>query len=148
MLVLKTDGDPIMIPLDSHIENIQGTYCDLNEYFCQMNFCLSGNWEYKKGIFDKFLDAERKVWLRVPFEVMSGRLDGECDGCDAIVKLGKPYVLNHLYNEGLDDEANISMTGGLFNQFQAPVDPDAPVKSRWVTQAEELLHQLEQTIVH
>ncbi|WP_314589220.1 YugN family protein [Paenibacillus terrigena] len=137
-----------MFTLESRLENVQGTYCDLSEFFCKMNFCLGGNWEYKQGIFDKHLDAERKVWLRIPFYVTSGHLDGECEGCDAIVQLGKPFVLNHLYNEGLDDEAQISLTGGLFNQFQAPVDPDASVKPRWVDQAKEVLHQLEQSIVH
>ncbi len=137
-----------MITLESSLENIEDVYCDLNEHFCKFDFCLGGNWEYKNGSLDKHLDQQRKVWLRVPFHVMSGTFDGECDGCIAVIKLGKPFVFGHLYNEGLEDEASITVAGGLFNQFQEPIEQDAEVNPIWVKRAQEVIKQVEQRIVH
>lgn len=137
-----------MITIETALENVVDDYRDIHEQFEKYGFCLGGNWEYTHGFLDKHLDSERKVWLRVPMHVTSGSLDGEANNCEAVVKLGKPFVFGHLYNEGLSDEASLNVVGGLLNQFQEPVEQDAPVQDRWVQQAEQVIRQVERDLVH
>lgn len=137
-----------MIPLSSAIENREAAFLNLNDYLGQFEFALGGNWEYDHGYFDRYLDEEHKVWVRIPFTVTSGTFDGDNDSSDAVVKLGQPFVLKHLYNDGLDHEADAMIYKALVDQFQAPVDKDAPVERQWVTKAEELLKKVEQGLVH
>lgn len=137
-----------MIRLESTLENIEGSFLDIDSYLCQHEFSLAGNWDYKHGYLDKRLDQERMVWLRIPFHVTKGALDGECGGCRATVKLGQPFVFRHVYNTGLDKHATPKLMGALFDQFQAPLDPDASIDPEWVDHAKDVLKQVEQGFVH
>lgn len=136
----------MLIPILSELENHVEGFVTLNNFFGELEFTLGGNWDYEHGYFDRFLDEAHMVWLRIPFEVTSGTMDGISDASDAIVKLGTPFVLKHIYNDGLDPEAVPNVYGGLINQFQEPVDKDADIEAHWVEQAKHILQVVEQNI--
>jgi hypothetical protein len=134
-----------MIPLTSEVENHVDDFVNLNKFFGGFEFTLGGNWDYNHGYFDRYLDGDHMVWLRIPFEVTSGTMDGISDDTDAIVKLGTPFVLKHIYNEGLDPEVVPNVYGSLINQFQEPVDKDADVEAHWLERAKQILQEVEQS---
>ncbi|GCL70734.1 hypothetical protein PN4B1_06360 [Paenibacillus naphthalenovorans] len=133
-----------MIPLDSSLLNREENFDQVRQYLHEHEFVLGGNWDYEHGSFDRYLDEGRKVWLRIPFQVTHGVLDGDADSTDAVVQIGTPFVLKHVYNEGLDEEAQVRVSGALIDQFQEPLDNDAPVEDKWVAQAKSLLKEVEQ----
>jgi hypothetical protein len=137
-----------MIAITSKLENHVEEFVNLNDYLGKFEFTLGGNWDYEHGYFDRYLDEAHQVWLRIPFQVTSGTMDGLTDDSDAVVKLGTPFVLKHIYNEGLDPEAVPNVYGSLINQFQEPVDKDAAVETHWVKQAEHILQEVEQNFRH
>ncbi|MHA7965638.1 YugN-like family protein [Paenibacillus sp. CAU 1782] len=130
-------------PISSTVEGSTGKFTELQGELQGLGYTLGGNWDYDHGFFDKPMDSANKVWLRVPFQVTDGNVDSEYSENNAIITLGQPFVLKHLYNEGNDPEASIRVAGALFDQFQSPVDPDADVEDRWALRGEELVRQLE-----
>ncbi|MDQ8738409.1 YugN family protein [Paenibacillus sp. LHD-38] len=137
-----------MIPISSVLESREQHFLETKELLETQRFTLGGNWEYDRGSFDRSLDEGHKVWLRIPFEVVAGHIDvSEADN-EATIKLGTPYVLKHLYREGNDPEASVRVVGALFDQFQAPADPDAHVDPKWIDRAKEALHDVEQLFPH
>ncbi|WP_420818444.1 YugN family protein [Paenibacillus ginsengarvi] len=135
---------PIHSALDGRMEEYDRVY----DYLQQHQFTLGGNWEYDHGSFDHALDEANKVWLRLPFEVTRGRLESaDAPNPGTRIMMGTPFVLKHLYNEGLDDDATMRTYGALFDQFQAPVDEDAKVEDHWVTRGEQLLRKVEQGLL-
>ena len=137
-----------MKPISSALENFTDDYDRIQQHLHLFQFTLGGNWEYDSGSFDRALDDEKKVWLRLPFEVTHGKLAGpESPNPGARIRMGTPFVLNHIYREGLDHEAVPRTYGALFDQFQDPVDKDASVDDRWVQEAAQLLRQVEQGLV-
>ncbi|GIP38738.1 hypothetical protein J31TS4_20180 [Paenibacillus sp. J31TS4] len=132
-----------MIPLQSRLENREEAYINLSKSLAGYSFGLGGNWDYDRGSFDRHLDEEQKVWLRIPFIVTHGTFDGDTPESDAVIQLGTPYVLKHLYKQDLDQEANANVVGALVNQFQEPEDKDAEIEPHWVEQAEDVLRQVE-----
>lgn len=137
-----------MIFLQSALENVEETFVHMNDQLSKFDFTIGGNWDYEQGSFDRQLDEDRKVWLRIPFTVTRGSFDGESENSDAVIQIGNPYVLRHLYNEGLDHSARMDVAGALFDQFQEPVDQDAEIDHKWVEQAEAILRQIEQKYMH
>lgn len=136
-----------MIPLQSAIENIKLFYADIRQDLSTYQFSLGGNWDYDHGYFDRGLDEANKVWLRIPFQVVNGVLDADREDTKTEIKLGKPFVLKHIYNEGLDPEARYMTYGGLLDQFQDPLEKDADVEEEWIQKAAALLKQVEQRIL-
>ncbi|SDC01813.1 YugN-like family protein [Paenibacillus sp. UNCCL117] len=132
-----------MVPLDSKLAGIEEPYDKAAGVLQEFEFSLGGNWDYEHGCFDRSLDEGHKVWLRIPFEVTHGVLEGENGGVGTVIQLGSPFVLKHLYNEGLDEEAQVRVVSALFDQFQEPVDKDAPVEGEWVDQAKLVLKEVE-----
>lgn len=132
-----------MITLDSKLTGKEEAFEKVRHQLHAFEFTLGGNWDYEKGCFDRYLDEAHKVWLRIPFEVTHGKLDGDTDSTDAVVRIGTPFVLKHEYNEGLDKEAQSNTFGALMNQFQEPVDKDADVDGKWADQAKALLAKVE-----
>lgn len=135
-----------MIPLTSSLEQREAPFTYWSDYLRQHEFTLGGNWEYDHGFFDRYLDEAHKAWLRIPFQVTGGAFDGDSADSDAVVTLGKPFVLKHLYNEGLDIEASPKVYGSLLDQFQEPVDKDAEVDSRSLERAKQILRDIEHGI--
>lgn len=137
-----------MVPLSSPLESTEQEFSELKNELYKHEFALGGDWDYEHGMFDRYLDEAHKVWLRIPFQVVSGSFDGENDNNDAKIRLGQPFVLKHLYNEGIDHSQSVPTMGAVLNQFQKPVDPDAKIESKWVDQAKKLLNAVEQSLVH
>jgi len=137
-----------MIPISSNIEGLEKKFTEMQARLADYNFTLGGNWDYVSGSFDRALDDENKVWLRLPFQVTDGNIDSELSENNAQIQFGSPYVLKHLYNEGNDPEASVRVFGSLVDQFQAPVNPDADVEPRWVNKAREVMRSVEAEIAH
>ncbi|GGG75388.1 YugN family protein [Paenibacillus radicis (ex Gao et al. 2016)] len=135
-----------MMPLSSTLEGYQNRYTEARSQLEEEQFSLGGNWDYTSGSFDRALDDANKVWLRLPFQVISGSIDDSSQDTDAVIRLGTPYVLKHLYNEGNDPEAKAHLVGALFDQFQTPVDPDANIEPKWIDRAKEVLSEAERIL--
>lgn len=132
-----------MYPIPSSLTSKTAGFVPFRAAAAERGFVLGGNWDYERGSFDCALDGSNQVWLRLPFEAISGTVDSESEDLDARIRLGEPYVLRHLYNEGLDADAQPATMGGLVNQFAKPVDADADVDQRWVEVAKRKLRELE-----
>ncbi|MBG9803077.1 YugN family protein [Brevibacillus laterosporus] len=130
-----------MKQIASQIEGKQAIYGDLMETLGKEGFTLS-NWEYRSGFLDRKLDDKGMVFLRLPVQVVSGELDQP----HAVLRFEQPFVLKHIYQTGSDDDIDYAVVSSMFNQFQEPINKDADIESIYITQAEELLRRLEQTI--
>ncbi|QHW30697.1 hypothetical protein GZH47_07375 [Paenibacillus rhizovicinus] len=137
-----------MIPLESKLESSEKEFTEVKSMLEEHEFALGGNWDYEHGYFDRSLDEAHMVWLRMPFAVINGAIDDSTQDLDAKIKLGQPFVLKHVYNEGLDKHAQVQPIGALMNQFQEPVDPDASIESKWVTKAKNVLAEVEEQLLH
>ncbi|MCQ6558657.1 YugN family protein [Paenibacillus mendelii] len=134
-----------MIPLSSKLEATEQEFVEMRTKLENYQFSLGGSWEYDHGSFDRALDEANKVWLRLPFDVINGNLDAETEDNDAKIRFGQPFVLKHVYNEGLSSEAQPRTVGSLIDQFQTPTDPDAEIEAHWVDKAKHVLGEVEQT---
>lgn len=136
-----------MRPISSSLENQVTEYDRMKDVLQQHQFTLGGNWDYDHGYYDRFLDEAHQVWLRIPFTVTAGKLDGEnVSNPDTSVRIGTPFVLKHVYNEGLDEEAEPRVSAAFFDQFQDPLDKDASVEDRWVQEAKSVLGHVEKAM--
>jgi hypothetical protein len=122
---------------------MEAAFTDARDQLAVSGFTIGGNWDYDRGSFDRELDEDGKVWLRLPFRVTSGELDAEKSAQDTLIRFESPFVLKHLYEEGIDRDA---VGAGMLNQFQDPADADAEIEPEWVeagqaalTEAENLL---------
>ncbi|MFD1956133.1 YugN family protein [Paenibacillus thailandensis] len=131
-----------MVPISSAIEGSVREFAEAKERLHNYRFSLGGGWEYNEGTFDRELDDNHKVWLRIPFAVVRGNIDPEGDS-NATIRFGQPFVLKHLYNEGNDPEGSVRLFGAMFDQFQAPVNPDAKVEQAWLDKARSVLSEVE-----
>ncbi|MFC4599598.1 YugN family protein [Cohnella hongkongensis] len=129
--------------LESSLTSQVHDYGITRELLSQRGFALGGNWEYDHGSFDCALDENRQVWLRLPFDVTAGKLDGEAEPMDTEIRFGQPFVLKHVYQEGLDDSARAGTLGGLINQFSDPADPDDEIGNVWIEKARRKLDEVE-----
>jgi hypothetical protein len=132
-----------VIVLESSLDGREDAYDPIRDYLHRFEFILGGSWDYDHGYFDRTLDEGHKVWLRIPFQVTHGALDGDSESTDAIIRIGSPFVLKHVYNEGLDKEAQVRTYGALIDQFQEPLEDDARIENIWVDKAKELLQKVE-----
>ncbi|GMK38702.1 hypothetical protein PCCS19_17560 [Paenibacillus sp. CCS19] len=136
-----------MITLHSDIEKREYEFAEAKEKLSSAQFTLGGNWEYDRGSFDRALDEEHKVWIRLPFVATAGSIDSERADNNATIRIGQPYVLKHLYKEGNDEEASVRVVGSLFDQFQSPTDPDAHIEAKWVDKAKLALAEAERQLL-
>jgi len=137
-----------MIPINSKLESCEQSFADVQQVL-DTHFLLGGNWDYDHGSFDCALDEENKVWLRLPFTVVTGTLEGDTIAEQdhlTTIRFGQPFVLKHVYNEGLDPEAAMRTAGAMLDQFQPPLDPDAEIEHHWVEKASEMLTAVEQRL--
>lgn len=123
---------------NSSLPGTRGTYGYIQEAL-QPDFTLA-NWDYEHGYFDCMLDEQGMVYLRLPVKVMQGELDSP----DAWLEMGTPFVIKHVYQTGVEqDLVNASVASAMINQFQEPVDKDAQVEDRWMSQAEQVVKRVE-----
>lgn len=136
-----------MRTIASPIENAELRMHEAREKLEPIGFTIGGNWDYDHGCFDLALDQEDKVWLRLPFQAPDGQIDSEKRDQHVFIQFGTPFVLNHLYNEGTEQDADMNVLGGFVNQFQDPVDPDASLDDKWMKIAQEKLSEAESTLL-
>ncbi len=132
-----------MITIDSKIENTTKTLYELETLVKPLGYDIGGNWDYDHGYFDYKIDDEVGYqFLRVPFIAVKGTLDAR----GAIVQLGKPLVLSHKYQRGLDDHVHSGNMKASFDQFSEPQDPDASVDEEAVNTGKRLVAELEKVL--
>lgn len=130
-----------MIHLPSSIENTKSTLIDFENKFKPMGYVIGGNWEYERGFFDyKIDDNNGYIFLRVPFEATKGEV-GE-KGVE--VELGRPFLLAHQYEDGLDDQ--VMGYSATLNQFSEPTDKDAKIPEKYIQIGEKLVRELEEAL--
>ncbi|GGA55620.1 hypothetical protein GCM10007416_31030 [Kroppenstedtia guangzhouensis] len=132
-----------MIPLQSSIENLKGSFIQLDRLFNEKGFVLGGGYEYDHGYYDKALDweenKEHQAYLRIPVTAVSGSIGTR----KATLQIGKPFILKHVYQTKSDDQVSTGLISGSFNQFAEPEDPDARVESKWIQRGQSELKKLE-----
>ncbi|MFY0546170.1 YugN family protein [Brevibacillus sp. H7] len=131
-----------MQPIHSSLTGKQGTYEYYREALAPDGFTLA-NWDYQNGYLDRQLDDKAMVFLRLPIEVRQGELDRP----DSLIEFGTPFVLKHVYQTGVEENIGYSATPAtapLMNQFQEPINKDAPIESVWIEKAEAIVRELEQ----
>lgn len=130
-----------MIQLESSVENRKSTLIDLENILKPMGYVIGGNWEYERGFFDyKIDDQDGYIFLRVPFYATKGEI-GE-KGVE--VELGRPFLLGHQYEDGLDDQ--VMGYSATLNQFSEPKDKDASISDKYVEIGKKLVRELEEAL--
>ncbi|UTR11573.1 YugN-like family protein [Evansella sp. LMS18] len=134
-----------MIELQSQIENKEYKLIDLENKLKPLGYVVGGGWEYDHGYFDYKIDEDEQgyLFLRLPFT----SVDGELDTKGVQVRLGRPFLLAHNFEAGLD-HTNSDDPNPLFNQFSAPVDPDGKFPEEFINTGKEYLEELEQVILY
>ncbi|WP_080836700.1 YugN family protein [Cohnella massiliensis] len=135
-----------MYAISSSLTGREREFASARRALGEKGFSLGGNWDYRRGSFDCALDEAQKVYLRLPFVVTRGSLDSETDDIKADIRFEEPYVLKHVYNEGLDPEAQPRTLGATFDQFSDPLDSDADIEPRWIETARGRLSEAEQLL--
>ncbi|HBZ10951.1 MAG TPA: hypothetical protein DEO65_13950 [Bacillus bacterium] len=129
-----------MIQIESSIEGRRFNLHKLEQLLKPRGYTIGGNWDYDRGFFDyKMANDEGYQFLRVPFTAVDGQLDQK----GAVVELGKPFILNHVYQEGIDDGPDPGNMTASFNQFAEPEDPDGSVDDKYIAKGHELIKNLE-----
>lgn len=132
-----------MIEIESTIEGKRYDLYKLEQKLKPIGYSIGGNWDYDHGSFDyKMDDHEGYQFLRVPFK----SIDGQLDSRNCTVELQRPFLLSHLYEDGVDDDAQSSNWNASFNQFQEPVDKDASFPDKFIDKGKSLVKQLENVL--
>ncbi|GAE30344.1 hypothetical protein JCM9152_1749 [Halalkalibacter hemicellulosilyticusJCM 9152] len=139
-----------MLAIESPVEGTQIKLKALEDKLKPLGYSIGGGWEYDHGYFDYKIDDEGGyTFLRIPITA----IDGELDQRGVSVELGKPYLLNHRYQQDLDD--NPDVFNGLvtinlnsaINQFTEPVEKDGDIDPKYFPVAKSLIDELEMTIL-
>lgn len=133
-----------MIEIPSKVEGKHFDLYKLEQLLKPIGYTIGGNWDYDQGSLDyKIEEQDGYHYLRVPFQAIDGQLDSR--GCT--VKLQRPFLLDHQYEKGLDDQASTGNFSASFNQFAEPVDKDAPVSEKYVEIGKALVQELESILL-
>ncbi|WP_078544299.1 YugN-like family protein [Litchfieldia alkalitelluris] len=135
-----------MIPVPSRVEGYSSQLYYIENALKPLGYTIGGNWDYDHGYFDYKIDDEVGYqFLRVPFEAIDGQLDSH----GVIVQIGRPFLLSHKYQVGLDDHVESDMDGlsALVDQFQEPQDPDASFPEKYVDLGKALVQELEAVLL-
>lgn len=125
------------------LENRLKPFGTLRRELENYGFSVGGNWDYDHGYLDKVMNEEQTVYLRIPFQMIEGTLDGMNSDTSNLAKVGTPFVLKHLYREGNDPDGSVGVVDSMVNQFQEPKNKDADIEEHWVEQARALLAEVE-----
>lgn len=134
-----------MIELSSRVEGKQFDLYRLEQKLKPIGYSIGGNWDYDHGAFDyKISEEDGYQFLRLPFSAVDGQLDaGNCT-----VKLGRPFLLSHQYEAGLDEHGASGTFSGTLNQFQEPVDKDASISDWSIDTGKALVAELESLLLN
>ncbi len=131
-----------MIHLQTQLEGKRAVYGHISDDLCNHGYCLGSNWDYYQGSFDSVLHSDNgeTIYLRLPFAVTTGKLDHP----HATIQFQRPYIVKHVVNLGIDNEANSLLDATGLSQFQAPLDTDGQIrnKSRWESVGEEEVNRI------
>ena len=134
-----------MYPLKSKLENEIFTLNSIEGKLKNHGFVIGQNWDYDHGSFDLLMeDNHGYQYLRLPFNVTSGSLDMN----GAVIQFETPFLLTHVYNEGLDD--NVGYEGNVtssLNQFSEPIEKDAKVPKKYQIKGIEILKKIEEELL-
>ncbi|AQX53384.1 YugN-like family protein [Priestia flexa] len=132
-----------MIELASKLEGELFKLYVLEQTLKPLGYVIGGNWDYDHGFFDyKINDEVGYQFLRIPFQAMDGQLDSQ----GTTVQIGKPYLLSHKYQIGLDDNVHVGNVNASFNQFAEPQDPDAQFPEEYLSLGKELVKEAEEAL--
>ncbi|PFO04677.1 hypothetical protein COJ85_11640 [Bacillus sp. AFS076308] len=133
-----------MFEIPSKVEGKQFELYKLEQKLKPIGYTIGGNWDYDHGAFDYKLNDEGSYqFLRVPFTAVDGELDNK--GCT--VEIGRPFLLAHQYEYGIDEHGDTGNFSASLNQFQAPIDQDANIAAQFIDQGKKLVTQLEASIL-
>ncbi|WP_160722341.1 YugN-like family protein [Bacillus sp. USDA818B3_A] len=133
-----------MHEIPSKVEGKTFELFKLEQKLKPIGYTIGGNWEYDHGSFDyKLNDEDSYEFLRVPFTAVDGELDTR--GCT--VEIGRPYLLAHQYEYGIDEHGDTGNFSASLNQFQAPIDEDADIPSQYIDKGKKLVTELEKVIL-
>ncbi|WP_082233520.1 YugN-like family protein [Halobacillus massiliensis] len=131
-----------MYALDSNLTGATYAFSTLEQQLILLGFNLADNWDYDHGYFDyQIANEEGYHFLRIPFTAVSGNLDAPTSS--PIVRVGEPFVLTHLYQDGIDDHVREGNFRAMIDQFQEPKDKDAEVPEKFIAQGREVLKEAE-----
>lgn len=132
-----------MIEIPSAIENRQFKLIDLENELKPLGYVIGGGWEYDHGHFDYKIDDQNEyIFLRVPFKAIKGEIGEK----GVVVELGRPFLLAHQYQSGLDDQ--VRDYNAFMNQFSEPLEKDAEVPDKYIATGEALVRELESTLMN
>ena len=144
LMVSKIRGLRLMIELPSKVEGKQFDLYELEQKLKPIGYSIGGNWDYDHGAFDyKLDDQDGYQFVRLPFQAVDGQLDDN----NCTVRLGRPFLLSHKYEAGLDDEGSTGTFSGTLNQFQEPVDKDASIPEKYRESGTALVQELEMLLL-
>ncbi|MGE8207528.1 YugN-like family protein [Heyndrickxia sp. NPDC080065] len=133
-----------MYEIPSKIEGKQYQLYKLEQLLKPNGYSIGGGWDYDQGYFDyKMANDDGYQFLRVPFTP----IDGQLDSPNVVVQLGTPFLLNHVYQEELDDNAGIANLAASFDQFAEPKDEDGDIQKKYISFGKELVSQLENMLL-
>lgn len=133
-----------MIKIPSSVEGRRFDLYKLERLLKPRGYTIGGNWDYDHGSFDyKLADDDGYHFLRLPFRAIDGQLD--MNHCT--VELGRPFLLSHIYQRGLDDHAQTGNMSASFNQFAEPEDKDGQFPEKYIAAGKELVRELEMLLV-
>ena len=145
-------GNRTLISIQTRITELSFLFDEINPILEDMGFVISGNWDYKNGIFDKPLEEKEIYWIRLPFRVVVGRFDpaelsaSAAGGMDVTIQFETPIVLHHERRTHPTPSNESQPLSGLFNQFQSPAVQDGNVSEQWVKRASEIMNELERKL--
>lgn len=132
-----------MIELNSALSGVRMEKLAIEEFLVSRGFETGGGWDYDHGYYDYvFRKKPHYDVLRIPVAVKNG----EFDQPSAVLEIGKPIVLRHKYQTGIeeDGDAALGFGAGPLNQFQKPIEEDADVDRQLVDSGMQLIDLLEQ----
>ncbi|MCQ6278936.1 YugN-like family protein [Bacillus sp. EB600] len=134
-----------MIELPSKLEGRQFDLFKLEQKLKPIGYSIGGGWDYDHGAFDYKIDdnEEGYQFLRLPFT----SVDGQLDSPNCTVQLGRPFLLSHQFQGGLDDMAGSGNFSGTFDQFAEPVEPDARFPEEYIDNGKRHVVELESVLL-
>lgn len=119
-----------MVELEWALAGRSGEYGKIRAVLESEGFVLGGGWEYDHAYFDRELARTEgeTVYLRVPVTAEQGTIGQD----DARVRLGTPFVLNHVVHLGSHIDRAEAIPNPFLNQFSPPRERDGSVTPEWV----------------
>ncbi|GAA0326191.1 YugN-like family protein [Bacillus carboniphilus] len=134
-----------MIEIPSKLEGVQFSLYRLEQDLKPRGYSIGDNWDYDHGYFDyKIDDKVGYQFLRIPFKAIDGQLDSR----GTTVELGRPFLLSHKYQIGIDEKGDdTGVFSSMVNQFQEPVDSDASFPKEYIDLGKSLVQELEELLL-